>query len=205
MVRTVRDCLVRALDELTKASHKKFRNKLNDWKTEPGFNRIPRGQLEDADREDVTDLILKYYMDSYGPELAVDVLDDINEKQLASELRKDLESVEGFTWRTKPKVEPPPTSGGSPPPKPQVVPFVDKHREALISRCVQVAPILDGLMSKSLIIDEDYDVIMAEKTSQDRMRKLYMFIRSWSASHKQTLYEILKEKNRPLIQDLEKS
>lgn len=194
MVRSVRDALIKALEELGEKSFKKFRNKLNDWKTEAGFNKIPRCKLEDADREDVVDLILRSYMTSYGPELTLDVLDNIDEKQVASDLRVDLESVEGFTWRSKP------TSGASP-----VVPFVDKHREALISRCVQVSPILDGLMSKGLIMDEDYDVITAEKTSQDKMRKLYMFVRSWSASHKQTLYEILKEKNHPLVEDLEQS
>lgn len=200
MVWTVRDALIKALEELGEKSFKKFRNKLNDWKTEAGFNKITRCKLETADREDVVDLILRSYMTSYGPELTVDVLDNIDEKQVALVLREDLEKVEGFKWRTKPQVEPQSPSGASP-----VVPFVDKHREALISRCVQVAPILDGLLSKGLIIDEDYDVIFAEKTSQDKMRKLYMFVRSWSASHKQTLYEILKEKNRPLVEDLEQS
>ncbi|XP_073492024.1 apoptosis-associated speck-like protein containing a CARD [Aquarana catesbeiana] len=207
MVWTVRDALIKALEELGEKSFKKFRNKLNDWKTEAGFNKITRCKLETADREDVVDLILRSYMTSYGPELTVDVLDNIDEKQVALVLREDLEKVEGFTWRSKSKVEPQSTSGASSSSasKSQVVPFVDKHREALISRCVQVAPILDGLMSKGLIMDEDYDVIIAEKTSQDKMRKLYMFVRSWSASHKQTLYEILNEKNHPLVEDLEQS
>ncbi|XP_040212045.1 apoptosis-associated speck-like protein containing a CARD [Rana temporaria] len=207
MARTVRDALITALDELDEKTFKRFRNKLNDWPTEAGFNKIPRSKLETADREDVVDLILRWYMASYGPELTADVLDKINEKQVASDLKKDLETVEGFKWREKDKVEPQSTSeaSSSSAPKPQVVPFVDEHREALISRCVQVAPILDGLLSKGLIIDEDYDVILAEKTSQDRMRKLYTFIRGWSPSHKKTLYEILKDKNRPLIEDLEQS
>lgn len=112
MVWTVRDALIKALEELGEKSFKKFRNKLNDWKTEAGFNKITRCKLETADREDVVDLILRSYMTSYGPELTVDVLDNIDEKQVALVLREDLEKVEGFTWRSKSKVEPQSTSGG---------------------------------------------------------------------------------------------
>ncbi|KAM5151698.1 NACHT, LRR and PYD domains-containing protein 1a allele 5-like [Mantella aurantiaca] len=56
-------------------------------------------------------------------------------------------------------------------PRPQVS-FVDKHREALIDRITNVAPILDALLSKNLLTSEDNDIILAESIPQNRMRKL---------------------------------
>lgn len=92
MERTVRDVLIKALDNLTEQNFTRFRNKLSDWEIKKGFNIIPKAKLEKADREDVVDLILRYYKDSYGPELTVDVLESINESQVALELKKDLEN-----------------------------------------------------------------------------------------------------------------
>lgn len=67
---------------------------------------IRRGTLENKDREDVVDLILSHYMDSYGPELTVDVLESINESQVALELRKDLENVFPNNPETRPSRRP---------------------------------------------------------------------------------------------------
>ncbi|XP_077303362.1 uncharacterized protein LOC143923517 [Lithobates pipiens] len=92
MVRTVRDALLKALDNLTGQSFKRFRNKLPDCKIEEGFRNIRRGTLENKDREDVVDLILSHYANSYGAKLMVDVLESINESRAALELKKDLEN-----------------------------------------------------------------------------------------------------------------
>lgn len=125
MAGTVRDALVRALDDLSGSSFKRFRNKLMDWDIKEGFNTIPKSKLEKADTDDVVELIVSFYKDCYGPELTVDVLNAINEKQVASDLKKALDNVRGLSYPEKPKEEPQPTSEASPPsaPEPAEEPF----------------------------------------------------------------------------------
>nr|DBA19020.1 TPA: hypothetical protein GDO54_014902 [Pyxicephalus adspersus] len=184
MEMTMRDVLLIALEDLGKKSFRKFCNKLMDCKIEKGFSKIPRCKLENAEPDDVVDLIQSYYMDSYGPMLTVDVLNAINEKKVALDLEKNLEKA----------------SSSAPIPH---VSFVDKHREELIQRCTMVDSILDGLVSENMLLAEEIDTILAEKTCQQQMRKLFVFIRGWSESNKQVLYDVLKKKNPHLIEDLE--
>ncbi|XP_075037385.1 uncharacterized protein LOC142098436 [Mixophyes fleayi] len=94
MVRTVRDALVTALESLDSKGLKKFRNKLNDWEIKDGYNKIPRGQLEAKEPEDIADLIRKYYTDSYGIEVTLAVLDAIDEKKVAEDLQADPGNVD---------------------------------------------------------------------------------------------------------------
>lgn len=108
----MRDALLRALDDLGDRSFKRFCNKIMDWDIQKGFNKIPRSKLEKAERDDVVDLILSYYVDSYGPELTVDVLQAIDERQVASNLQEHLQNVNGLNFGKKPKEEPRPTPEG---------------------------------------------------------------------------------------------
>lgn len=195
---TVRDALLIAMEDLDDRSFRKFCDKIRDWDIEEGYGKIRRGIISKAGPDDVVDLIRSHYTESYGPELTFDVLNAIDEKKVALELQENLEKVKGFNWRKRPNEEPEPPAKEA-----QAQSFVDKHREALIARVPDVPPILDGLISKKLITTEENDTILAEKTSQERMRKLYRCMRQWSFSHKETLYDILKEKNHCLIEDLE--
>ncbi|XP_066432889.1 uncharacterized protein [Eleutherodactylus coqui] len=92
----VRDVLVNALENLEKKAFKKFCNQLPEIDIKQNYWRIPRGKLEDKDREYVADLIREYYKDVYGVELTLEVLDKINEKKVAEELQKDLQKVNRF-------------------------------------------------------------------------------------------------------------
>ncbi|XP_077306232.1 uncharacterized protein LOC143925640 [Lithobates pipiens] len=180
MVRATRDALLKALDNLTETSFKRFCYKLSDLDIKEDFRKIPRIKLENKDREDVVDLILSHYMDSYGAELTVNVLESISEKQVAWDLKKDLEN------ELKRKEH-----------------FVDEHCVELIQRIHQIEPILDGLMARGLLTDEQCDTIRGERTSQDKMRTLYSLIRGWSNTDKDILYNLLNEHNPSLIRDLE--
>ncbi|XP_063789082.1 apoptosis-associated speck-like protein containing a CARD [Pseudophryne corroboree] len=90
MVRTAWDALVTALENLEKKGLKKFRNKLNDWPIKEGFSKIPRGQIEDRCPDDVANKIRDFYTFPYGIEVALDVLEAIDEKEVAAGLRADL-------------------------------------------------------------------------------------------------------------------
>ncbi|XP_040212042.1 apoptosis-associated speck-like protein containing a CARD isoform X4 [Rana temporaria] len=110
MARTVRDELLTALEDLGEESFEKFCAKIRDWEIKEGYTKIRKRKLEKAKPLDVVDVILSHYTAPYGPELTVEVLDAIDEKDVALALKKALEKVEGFTGGKKPKEEPPSTS-----------------------------------------------------------------------------------------------
>ncbi|KAM5153077.1 uncharacterized protein ACMZJ9_011193 [Mantella aurantiaca] len=82
--------------------------------------------------------------------------------------------------------------------------FVDEHRTSLISRMTSVDPVLDGLLDKKILTQEQYDTVRKEKTDQDKMRKIYSYIKSWGNPEKNKFQCLLETHNSPLIKDLKK-
>ncbi|XP_075175951.1 apoptosis-associated speck-like protein containing a CARD [Anomaloglossus baeobatrachus] len=217
MGKTVRDVLLQALENLEKKSFKKFKNKLNDWDIEEGYNKIPRGKLEDADPEDVADLIRRHYKDSYGIKVTLAVLEAINENQEAEELQKALQAVndctttgadQGATSRAPiQETSPEATPGGERKTRGSLYleHFVDRHRTQLIQRMSPVAPVLDDLLQKKLISQEQYDTVRSKTTHQEQMRELYQYVRSFGNEDKNKLLQSLKKHNGPLIKNLEET
>ncbi|XP_068099902.1 uncharacterized protein [Hyperolius riggenbachi] len=83
--------------------------------------------------------------------------------------------------------------------------FVDEHRAALISQVSLVEPILDDLLSEKLLTNEQYDNVRGAATSQEKLRKLYDYVRVWGDADKDKFYLALKRSNEPLIRNLEHS
>ena len=81
--------------------------------------------------------------------------------------------------------------------------FLDLHRVELINRIVEVKGVLDLLLGDVLDF-EQYQRILAEKTSHSRMRELFKLMPSWTPWCKDRIYEALKEKHPHLVEDLEK-
>ncbi|XP_068779772.1 NACHT, LRR and PYD domains-containing protein 1b allele 2-like isoform X1 [Struthio camelus] len=81
--------------------------------------------------------------------------------------------------------------------------FVDRHRVELIERVVEVKGVLD-LLLEDVLDFEQYQRILAEKTSHSRMRELFRLMPSWTSQCKDRVYEALKKKHPYLIEDLEK-
>nr|XP_048304573.1 NACHT, LRR and PYD domains-containing protein 1a-like isoform X5 [Myodes glareolus] len=79
--------------------------------------------------------------------------------------------------------------------------FVDQHREQLVARVTSVDSLLDKLHSL-VISEEEYEVVRTEATTQDKMRKLFSFSRSWNRASKDQVYQALKETHPHLIMDL---
>ncbi|KAG8430496.1 hypothetical protein GDO86_020492 [Hymenochirus boettgeri] len=87
MVKTVRDALVDALDNLSKEAFKKFKEKLND----PGAqDRIPWGQLQDADTGDVATKMIRFYTESMAITVTIQVLEGIKELDAIKKLQESL-------------------------------------------------------------------------------------------------------------------
>ncbi|XP_027282656.1 NACHT, LRR and PYD domains-containing protein 1a isoform X5 [Cricetulus griseus] len=79
--------------------------------------------------------------------------------------------------------------------------FLDQHREQLVARVTSVDPLLDKLHSL-VLSEEEYEAVRAEATTQDKMRKLFSFSRSWTRTCKDQVYQALNEIHPHLIMDL---
>lgn len=199
MGKSVKDHILDALDNMEEAAFKNFRRRLNEVEVEAGYEKIARGKLEKADAMDVADLLISYYRQEYGLRLTLQVLEKINQKDVAEALRKECE--EDGTPGSTAQPQKPSTGGAGA--RPSDKHFVDKHREEIISRCTLVDPILDRLLSLELLTDEQYDSVRAMTTTQNKMRELYKFIIAWGAADKEKFYNALKTHNAPLVRDLE--
>nr|XP_006118133.1 NACHT, LRR and PYD domains-containing protein 3-like isoform X1 [Pelodiscus sinensis]XP_006118134.1 NACHT, LRR and PYD domains-containing protein 3-like isoform X1 [Pelodiscus sinensis] len=98
------DILLAILEELEEEQRKKFKFKLNTTELREGYKNIPKGLLQKADVTDMVDLLMKYYQEEYAVEVVINVLDQINNKDLAERLRRKS----GEVWKTRPvSVKPP--------------------------------------------------------------------------------------------------
>lgn len=207
MGKTVRDLLVETLENLERKSFKKLKNKLNDLEIKKGHNKIPKGKLEEADTEDVANLIINYYTDSYGTEVTLTVLEAIDEKQEAEKLRIALGTVKGFASQVPVQEDGGAASRAHTEDAAPVAPsrdeehFVDRHRADLIRRATLVAPILDDLYHQ--LTTEGYNTVRSKSTPQEQMRELLRYVESWGNEGKDELLEALRRHNAPLIRSLE--
>uniref|UniRef100_A0A8C4WQM4 NACHT, LRR and PYD domains-containing protein 3 n=1 Tax=Gopherus evgoodei TaxID=1825980 RepID=A0A8C4WQM4_9SAUR len=104
MTETCQDILLTILEELVEGQRKKFKLKLSDTELRKGYANIPKGHLEKADVTDMVDLLIRYYQQEYAVEVVINVLHQINDKDLAERLRRKSAEV----WKTRPvSVKPP--------------------------------------------------------------------------------------------------
>ncbi|XP_044868901.1 NACHT, LRR and PYD domains-containing protein 1-like isoform X2 [Mauremys mutica] len=80
--------------------------------------------------------------------------------------------------------------------------FVDRHRAELIQRVSMVDGVLDMLCG-TVLDNEQYQSIRAERSNPEKMRKLYELMPSWNRVCKDRLYHSLKAKHKFLIEELE--
>ncbi|XP_043373197.1 NACHT, LRR and PYD domains-containing protein 1b allele 2-like isoform X3 [Dermochelys coriacea] len=80
--------------------------------------------------------------------------------------------------------------------------FVSQHQEQLIQRVMAVDSILDSLYGPVLDL-EQIQSIRAERSSMEKMRKLYELVPKWDNDCKDRLYQAVKEKHRHLVEELE--
>uniref|UniRef100_A0A8C8W2Q8 NACHT, LRR and PYD domains-containing protein 1a-like n=1 Tax=Peromyscus maniculatus bairdii TaxID=230844 RepID=A0A8C8W2Q8_PERMB len=79
--------------------------------------------------------------------------------------------------------------------------FVDQYREQLVARVTSVDPLLDKLHNL-VLNEEEYEIVWAENTNQNKMRKLFSLSRSWSWASKNRVYRALKDTHPHLIMEL---
>ncbi|XP_053216647.1 uncharacterized protein LOC128399337 isoform X3 [Podarcis raffonei] len=183
MKKTTRDHLVSSLENLREDDLNRFKFKLHEIPVSEGHDNIPLGRLKKADVMDLSQLLLSFYTEDYAVQVTADVLRAIN-------CRDEAQRLLSLT-RRRPLF-----------PNSSKVHFIERHREALIQRTTPVEPVLDRLYG-SVLSEEQYQRIIAQKTNPDKMRELYRLVPSWDLRCKDMLYEALKAKNPYLVNDLE--
>ncbi|XP_070585857.1 apoptosis-associated speck-like protein containing a CARD [Erythrolamprus reginae] len=200
MAKSARCCLAEALENLTGDELRKFKANLQDFPVKEDFSNIPRGALEKADALRLSDLLISYYCQDYAVEVAAQVLSVSNCKPQAEKLLSD-------TGKDACNSDEEPVTQMSAPSRQTVqapgMHFIERHRDALIRRVVGVEEILDQLYGV-LLNNEQYQIIMIKGTSQEKMRELFKLVPGWNPHCKDMLYEVLKEKRKFLIEDLER-
>ncbi|XP_064414229.1 pyrin domain-containing protein 1-like [Latimeria chalumnae] len=91
MDKPIKHILYNILSELTGSEPKTFKWMLQDLKVKDGYRNILKGELEEADKCDLTDLLISYYPGGYAAEVMKNVLDVINKKDLAAKLNEEVQ------------------------------------------------------------------------------------------------------------------
>ncbi|XP_041128895.1 pyrin-like [Polyodon spathula] len=82
------EVLLKVLDELQELEFRRLKYKLSELAVDKGYDRIPRGPLELASKEQVASLLLDYYPEDYAVELTERALKAINKRRLSCDLMK---------------------------------------------------------------------------------------------------------------------
>ncbi|XP_041798213.1 uncharacterized protein LOC121610260 [Chelmon rostratus] len=198
--KTIKKALVDVLEDLSKQDFDKFCCQLLDRREQP---RVRRNRVEGKNFLYIADVLVSTFTESGAVGVAVELLKEINCYEEADRL---VEETSGLSSRPESSGTAGPSAGAS-----GVTTmahdehFVDKHQVQLIKRVSNISPILDELLHKKVIDQEQYDEIRALPTSQGKMRELYSGCLKAGTHCKDIFYKIL-EKNEPyLIADLKKS
>ncbi|XP_041038557.1 apoptosis-associated speck-like protein containing a CARD [Carcharodon carcharias] len=189
MSRTVRQCIVDALDELGKEDFARFKADLREVSLMPTFRKIPWGKLEGAGKLEAAKLMVDFYRDVYAGELAVQVLKGMHQQEAAVSLEGQLSAASQTPATQTPASQPiPPAVQNNPGIHP-----VDKYFTHIVQGFSSVDCVLDSLMAKGVVTSENYDKIRSLTPRQEKMRQLLIIIRGQGPKAKEQLWEDMKE------------
>ncbi|KAF4117704.1 hypothetical protein G5714_002257 [Onychostoma macrolepis] len=80
--------------------------------------------------------------------------------------------------------------------------FVDRNFAALVQKVTSVMAIADELKNKDMMHNEKYSEIRVEKTSQDKMRRLFEALHAGGDAVKYAFYYALRNHEPYLFRDL---
>ncbi|XP_026539258.1 apoptosis-associated speck-like protein containing a CARD isoform X2 [Notechis scutatus] len=184
MPKTIQKCLEETLEDLTEDELRKFKTNLHEFPVKPGYDNIPRGRLQKADAQDLSELLL----DSYSQDYAVEVTAAVLRRCHCNPQAEKLVAASGI---------------GNQPSSSSHRHFIDQFREQLIQRTATVEQVLDKLLQKSIINEGQYQEICSKETNQAKMRELYKLVPSWNDHCKDQMKNALKDVNPYLVKDLE--
>ncbi|XP_072129178.1 apoptosis-associated speck-like protein containing a CARD [Mobula birostris] len=190
MPRTVRQCIVEALENLGKSQLRRFKEDLSEVQYRPGFSAIPRGRLEDADAQDLGRLLVSTYRDDYAAELTLEVLEGLPEREVADSLRHNLPA-----GGQAPKTGSSGSAGGraaATGPCGSAHP-VDRYFAQIVQQFHSTDMVLDELLGKGVLTAEHYDRLRVKAPRQEKNRELLLFIRGQGLEAKEQLWSAMSE------------
>ncbi|XP_017569930.1 apoptosis-associated speck-like protein containing a CARD [Pygocentrus nattereri] len=193
MSKSARDVLLDGLEDLTEEQFKRFTDKLIDSRQEP---RVRRGAVDKKDRLDVARIMIDTYTEKRALVVAVDLLKSIKLNQVAEDLEKDAAAI---GLQLTPKADET-TNAEAPFSEAK---FIDAKSADLVSRATGVESILDVLLSRKVINNNQYSDISAEKTPQRMMSALIRGpIFAGGNPAKSVLYKVLMDQQSYMMKDL---
>ncbi|KAB0370678.1 hypothetical protein FD755_017087 [Muntiacus reevesi] len=97
MESTLKACLLHILEDLLEEELVKFKFQLTNITLDEGYNHIPRGIIQQANPVRLADLLIQYYGEEYSKTVTQEVLNAINQRNLAEKLCQAMEKCEKFT------------------------------------------------------------------------------------------------------------
>ncbi|XP_078061461.1 apoptosis-associated speck-like protein containing a CARD isoform X3 [Mustelus asterias] len=192
MPRTVRQCIVDALEELGEDDFRSFKANLRELKTMQGFRNIPWGKLEKADKLNTAKLMVDYYREGNAGEIAKQILRDGSQQDTADALAKELQMASQTSARCPDLTQASQTSARCPDLTQEKNP-VDKYFTRIVQGFNSVDSVLDELLAAGVLTGEHYGTIRAKATKQERMRELLTIIRGQGSEAKTKLWEAMVE------------
>ncbi|XP_076869391.1 apoptosis-associated speck-like protein containing a CARD [Brachyhypopomus gauderio] len=199
MEKTTRDHICDSLEDLDDGQFKRFADKLVDSKLEP---RTRRKAVDGKDRGDVATHLINFYTEKPAVDITIKILQAIDCNKVA----KDLEGSTGIsTSAANAACANVSTSGNS---TQATTPatgaaFIDAKWAELVQRASGMESILDSLLMKNILTDEQYNNIMSEKTQQKMMRELIRGpLKAAGNTGKNALYEVLMVQQSCMMKDL---
>ncbi|XP_072538905.1 caspase a-like [Salminus brasiliensis] len=205
MSKSVWDILLEALEDLDSEQFKKFTAKLTDSGLQP---RVRRGAVEGKDRGDVARLLIETYTEKRALEITVQLLRTIGANQIAEDLEQEA-AANGYSQSAgaggSASAATPGGAGSAATPANDAskAAFIDEKSADLVQRATGVESILDVLLCRKVINNEQYSEISAEKTAQKMMRCLISeALRASGNLGKAALYQVLMDQQPYMMQDL---
>ncbi|KAJ8247634.1 hypothetical protein GJAV_G00248530 [Gymnothorax javanicus] len=198
---TVRACIVDALDNLDEDQRVRFKYELSNRK------RIGYGLIEKERTVQIAQRIISKFTTDGAIACVADVLRAIGLEDEAKSLEGEGRDCRGAPAAAGPGGTcslPRGGAGGSVcSEETEDEHFVDKNQVELIKRITSVKPILDHLLHKKLMSSEMYNLVDAERTNEDKMRKLiYDVITPLGLRGKDELVWILDEEQPYIMETL---
>ncbi|XP_037128895.1 apoptosis-associated speck-like protein containing a CARD isoform X2 [Syngnathus acus] len=198
---TKKDIVKDALEDLSKINFKKFCDALVDRR---GDRKVAKNKVQDKDFMDVTNVLVSSFTEDETPAVVIELLKSIK----CFDEAKNLEDLiaEHFPKSSASKATAATAAAGAAGETTcsSEEHFVDKHRTELIERVTNIPPILNLLLKKKVIQDPVYEEICDTKGNPEKMTKIYRQALKSGICAKDIFFEILKDKEPLLVEDLEK-
>ncbi|KAG9259532.1 hypothetical protein AMEX_G27828 [Astyanax mexicanus] len=186
MAKTMFDLLEGALEDLGAEKFKKFISKMTD----PGLEtRVAKGAVEGKDCGDIANLLIEHFTESRALEITLQIMRNIKANQTAENLEKDAAGSD-LIFSSLLDVSDKAT-------------FIDDKFVELVEKATSMNAVLDILLSKKVINDEQYSEICSERIAQRMMQRLIReALRESGDSGKSVLYDVLMALQPYMMKDL---